>query len=327
MSAETTPTCLHFPYSEFDHIGLLPSNLYLVDHICGFTINRTNEILDKLQIHAQINDKFFTVGLPQILEDDIKNKYPCLDLKFRFDLQYQGIWQPFSDYNQHPELTFNHFLCSFNGSHHVSRKFLTAVLERFGWFNTNTCSKNFVHSVDILDGHLHDFLEADQHRKFRKFFIGDNSQVFFETIYSFGHVRMDHKNNIVNLADKITRSFLHVVSETMATSYYPFVTEKFLYSVVTRGLFLAYAQPGWHDHLEKYYGFKKYTNLFDYKFDSLLNPVERLIELMSMISKFSVLSQDDWRDLYEMESHTIEYNYDHYFSGKYLTHVERYTQQ
>jgi hypothetical protein len=110
----------------------------------------------------------------------------------------------------------------------------------------------------------------------------------------------------------------------MATSYYPFVTEKFLYSIVTRGLFLSYAQPGWHDHIEKYYGFKKYTKLFDYRFDTIQNPVERLVELMTMISKFSVLSTDDWYDLYLLQLEEIEYNYDHYFSGDYLKCLKQY---
>jgi hypothetical protein len=110
----------------------------------------------------------------------------------------------------------------------------------------------------------------------------------------------------------------------MATSYYPFVTEKFLYSVVTRGLFLAYAQPGWHAHLEKYYGFKRYTKLFDYRFDLIQNPVERLVELMSMISKFSVLSVHDWHDLYLIEQDTIEYNYNHYYSKDYLKCLEKH---
>jgi hypothetical protein len=115
---------------------------------------------------------------------------------------------------------------------------------------------------------------------------------------------------------------MHIVRETMATRYYPYETEKFLYSIVTRGLFLAYAQPGWHSHLEKYYGFKRYTKLFDYRFDDIQNPIERLVELITMISKFSCLSPAEWTDLYEIEQDTIEYNYDHYFSGVYLTKLK-----
>jgi hypothetical protein len=158
---------------------------------------------------------------------------------------------------------------------------------------------------------------VDQHRLYRKFFITD-SEEFFQKIYSFGHERFDHATNIYTLENKITQSFIHLVSETIATSYQPFVTEKFLYSVVTRGLFLSYAQPGWHAHVEKYYGFKKYTKLFDYRFDTIQNPVERLVELISMISKFNTLSCHDWHDLYLLEQDTIEHNYNHYFSGDYL---------
>ena len=86
---------------------------------------------------------------------------------------------------------------------------------------------------------------------------------------------------------------------------------------------MCYGQPGWHDHLEKYYGFKKYTRLFDYSFDSIQNPVERLVELMCMISKFSNLTAQDWHDLYLIEQETIEYNYNHYFSGDYLQCLEQ----
>jgi hypothetical protein len=113
---------------------------------------------------------------------------------------------------------------------------------------------------------------------------------FFQNINSFGHVRFEHDQNIRNLENCITQSFVQIISESLATSFVPYITEKFLYSVVTRGLFLSYAQPGWHDYLEKYYGFRKYTQLFDYRFDTIENPIERLVELMTMLSKFSHLT-------------------------------------
>ena len=126
------------------------------------------------------------------------------------------------------------------------------------------------------------------------------------------------------MEDKLTESFVHIVSETMSTSYYPFVTEKFLYSVITRGLFVTNAQPKWHAHISKYYGFKLYDKIFDYSFDSIENPIERMVRLMEMISKFSNLSVDDWNDLYLMEMDTIEYNYDHYFSKGYMKRLKQY---
>jgi hypothetical protein len=322
--------CFLPPYdkNEIDsliHHAIAGTEVVLFDHLGGFDANLTNCLLvtltnqiEKLSVSLPVN--FFYC---QILDDVVKNNYSNLNIEFDFREQHRVLWVPFASYNQHPDINYRNFICSFNGSDHISRKLLVAILEKFGYFTTNYCSKNFVFTKDKLDGHITDYV-GDQDNFYRKFFIADNSDVFFNKVNSFGHTQYDHKQNIYNLESKITQSFLHIVSETMATSYVPFVTEKFLYSIVTRGLFLSYAQPGWHDHVEKYYGFKKYTKLFDYRFDAIQNPIERLVELMTMISKFAKLSTVDWHDLYQLEADTIEYNYDHYFSEKYLNCLKKY---
>ena len=258
------------PYKEFFDLDQFPSDCYLVDHIWGFDKDGRNILLDHLQQYAIKNDKTFSVEYVQAIEPSLANKYYRLGLKFNFQAQHP-IWNTLSNYNIHPVVTYKNFVCSFNGSPHVSRKLLVSALHRFNWFNPEYVSKNFSYSTDSLDGHVLDYT-TDQHRIYRKFFIGKDSENFFQTINSFGHVRFDHGNNIYNLEHKLTESFLHLISETVGTSYYPFVTEKFLYSVITRGLFLAYAQPGWHDHLEKYYGFRQYHKIFDYQFDQIKNP-------------------------------------------------------
>lgn len=287
-----------------------------VDHMGGFDSNLRCRLLD--DISTKSNNKHDIIS-EYIFSEAIKQNYPTLTLKYSSDLwqTYNGITD-FYNYNTHPVLELQNFICSFNGSAHVSRKLLVAILERFGYFNLEYCSKNFLFTTEQIDGHINDYVTDNSFQIYRKFFIGKDSESFFQTIHTFDYTRFDHGRNIYNLENKLTKSFLHIVSETLATSYFPFVTEKFLYSIVTRGLFLAYAQPGWHAHLEKYYGFKRYTKLFDYRFDAIENPVERLVELMSMISKFSVLSSHDWQDLYRIEQDTIEYNYNHYFSGNYL---------
>lgn len=295
------------------------------DHLGGFSQDGFNTILDHLNKIAVAQKKMLTVAYHEILNDTVKVQYPNLEIKFDPDFQNQCNLKSFHEYNIHPDLNFKNFVCSFNGSEHVSRKLLVAILEKFGYFTTKYCSKNFVFTRDKLDGHLQDYV-VDRAQFYRKFFIADDSDAFFNTVNSFGHVRFEHANNIYNLENRLTESFLHIVSETMATSYVPFVTEKFLYSIVTRGLFLAYAQPGWHAHVEKYYGFKRYTKLFDYKFDTIQNPVERLVELVTMISKFSRLSKSDWHDLYLLEQGTIEYNYNHYFSQDYLKSLAKYSE-
>ena len=295
------------------------TEIYIGDHLNGFDETYKNNILEYINSFASKQHSRITVYTSYVFDNTILQNYANLDFKCKIF----KLFHSFHDYHQHPALDFKNFICSFNGSDHVSRKLLIAILNKFKYFNPEYCSKNFAFTVKTLQGHVTDYV--DQRDNFyHKFFIADNSDVFFNKINSFGHVQYDHKRNIYNLEHKLTQSFLHIVSETMATSSVPFVTEKFLYSIVTRGLFLSYAQPGWHDHIEKYYGFKRYTKLFDYRFDAIQNPVERLVELITMISKFSHLTPHEWHDLYLLQQEEIEYNYDHYFSKNYLNELKKY---
>ena len=292
-------------------------SIVLKDHMGGFGSDLKQPFLDYLS-NKNYKNPIYT---EYIFDNTVKNNYANLQLELNITRKDRLLRQ-LLEYRNHPEVNIKNFLCSFNGSEHVSRKLLTACLYKMKLFNPNYCSKNCAYSLDKLDGHITDYVGIDD-RYYRKFFISEDCENFFQTLYSFGHVRYDHANNIYNLENKLTESFVHIVSETMGTSYHPFFSEKFLYSVVTRGLFLAYAQPGWHAHIKKYYGFKLYTKLFDYRFDTIKNPVERLVELITMVSKFSKLSNDELYDLYLMEQETIDYNYDHYFSGRYLECLEK----
>lgn len=311
-----------WPYTNIFSLKSLPETLIVRDHLGGFDKNNYNPVLTALDELAQKSNVVFPVHCQYIFNDDITKVYKNLSLRFAADV-HSKLLSRLSGYNRHPAIDYKNFICSFNGSTHVSRQLLVSILQQFRYFNPEYCSKNFSYTPDTIDGYISDYVST-QERFYRKFFIAEHSQEFFQKIYSFGHVRFNDATNIYNLENKLTQSFIHLVSETMATSYYPLVSEKFLYSVVTRGLFLSYAHPGWHNHLEKYYGFKNYTKLFDYRFDTVQNPVERLVELMCMVSKFSTLSTYDWHDLNLIEQDTINFNYDHYFSGdcfKFLNNV------
>jgi hypothetical protein len=301
----------------------LPDLIALKDHLGGFSQDKKNVIFDILNRIAIGQNNTVVIDYHQILENKVKEQYCNLDIKFNAESQNKFNFQSLKQYNIHPELTFKNFICSFNGTPHVSRKLLASILKKFNWFDPVYCSKNFSFTADTISGHIGDYFTDNQLQLHEKFFLTDDE--FCQQVYSFGHDRFNHHQNIYKLESKLTDSFLHVVSETMATSYCPFVTEKFLYSIVTRGLFLVYGQPGWHDHIENYYGFKRYTKLFDYNFDSIQNPIERLVALMCMISKFSKLSTHEWHDLYLMESETIEYNYDWYFSKSYVTQLQQFS--
>ena len=297
---------------DYDRLldGSITDHVQLHDHLNGFTENLDNDILDYLKQH-DINHEWH-----QVLSPELQNKYP--GCRFNADTQHQLNFRHFYDYRMHPDNNITKFVCSFNGEPHVGRQLLVSILHKFGWFNADTCTKLFVIHKDKIDGYIKSAL-------YNKFFSFDSS--FLNTRYELGgheNYRFTHNKNIMELQKPLTESFVHVVSETMSQSHYPFVTEKFLYSIITRGLFVAYAQPGWHAHIKDYYGFKLYDRIFDYSFDSVVDTVERLVKLIEMLHKFSILSTDDWTNLYEMEVDTINYNYDHYHSKAYVPLLKKF---
>ena len=297
----------------------------IVDHLGGFDINLNNRILDELTCIADNSLKTIVMQHDNILSDTVKAKYNQVQIKFDAQLQNKRLLEQFQTYNLLHDKHCKNFLCCFNGSGHVSRQFLISIIDKLGWWDDNYCTKNFQFSWDIIDGNLSTYLDNKQETVYRKFFINQDSDINQRTV----DVHYEHCKNLTNLKyleSRIIESFVFVAGESMATSYHPSISEKFLNGVVTKSLFVVYGQPGWHQHLEHYYGFKLYENIFDYSFDSISNPVLRLVRLMEMLSKFSALSTSDWHDLYYVEQDTIDYNYEHYFSGDYLKHLAQFDQ-
>ena len=291
----------------------------IIDHLTGFDKNFKCSVLDEIQHQTLHQRKILT---EYVVSSAIKNNYPRLD--FTFDINswfYENGVRNLQCTDDSYKKDFLNFICTFNNSPHVSRKLVTSALYHYKMFDPQFSSKTFPIQPYEVIGTLYDYV-GEKAKWYKKFFVGDTSTDFYHTLYQFGGiVSADHGRNQQHLNPRIDRSFLHIVSETMATSYYPFVTEKFLYSVSRRGLFLAWAQPGWHKHVDRYYGFKKFAKIFNYHFDTIENPIERLIALLDMVSKYSRLSKDDWHDLYQIEKDVIEYNYEHFQSGDYIKHL------
>ena len=269
----------------FDSVETLPTNLAITDHLLGFNYKFHNSLLDHINQHAMDTDKRYDVILNLPLEKAVKDLYPNLNLRFK---NSNWLFEKLSDYRQCSSHNLKNFVCSFNGYGHVGRQLLVAILHKFNFFNPEYCSKNFTYTSDNIYGHIQ--MYAPELSKFYERFFLVEDATFEQTIYNLNIHPYNHPTNILLLETKLINSFLNLIGETIPTSYCPFVTEKFIYSIVTKGLFLCYAQPGWHTHVEKYYGFKQYTQIFDYKFDNIQNPIERLIELITMISTFSFLS-------------------------------------
>lgn len=298
----------------------------LGDFLGGFDCNLTNPILDLLALTNKGKPKI--IVSEYIFDERVAENYK--DFEFRLDIETSEriCFKPLmclSDIKLKKK--FFNFSCSFNGSGHVSRQFLTASLYKLNWVNPKYFSKNFSFSRDLLAGNIHSYFHNNlQERFYRKFIISDSddAEEFYHSMHAYDYNVKNHVHNLQILSDKINSSFIQIVGETCATSYYPFITEKFLYPLILKTLWVAYAQPGYYHHLEKYYGFKKYDTIFSYEFDQIENPVIRLVELLTMLGKFEKLSNFDWHDLYLLQSDIIEYNYNHYFSKEYLSVINKW---
>jgi hypothetical protein len=301
----------------------------LRDHLEGFTHDYTNLTL----YHLDERCTNLLVRTEYIFDTEMQYRYRNLDLKFDIDAWMHGNQiGSFASYSAPAPQAPEHFLSCFLGSPHVGRKLLAAILHRNGWFNSQ-CSKPFAVDVGTVDGHIQE-LTGSRERLYVKLFLGPDSQRFLTSIQDpYGYNQSDspwaaeaHNNHtrvLGTIGPAIQSSFVNLISETLPTSYYPFVTERLFYSVVNQGLFLAYAQPGWHRHIADQFGFKLF-DIFDYSFDKILDPVERLVSLTSMLSPFSRLSSQDWQDLQDMEKHTVEYNWHHFVSGDYVKFIKNH---
>jgi len=328
MNIEQLPN--YIPYSKYKPLinGELKDYinnkhpLILFDEIGGFEYDLSNHIFDYLT-SINCNKPILT---EYIIDDRLRNKYPNLDIRFSAELKNNADLVHTTNYNIHPEINYKNFLCSFNRTGHIGRQLLVNGLHKFGMFNPDYCSKSFTSTPNYFDSFVEN-IEVETNDFNRKFFTDDIN--FLNNTFIFGDDQWDENlevraplgtpmmvKNIEKLEKRLTESFIHLVSETNSYKYYPFVTEKFLMSVITRGLFVTFGQPDWHSHVIKYFGFKMF-DIFDYSFDGIQNPIHRLVSLLSMIQKFSLLSNDDWNDLYQSQIDIIEFNYDHYFSGKY----------
>jgi hypothetical protein len=126
----------------------LADSLTIVDHLGGFTIDLTCKLLDNL--HAQnYLKKIYT---QYFINNQIAQRYPSLDIEFSVSLQNKINLQHFTNYNIHPDLNYKNFICSFNGSAHVSRKLLISILEKFGYYDPAYCSKNFSYTTEFNKG-------------------------------------------------------------------------------------------------------------------------------------------------------------------------------
>lgn len=302
----------------------------LCDHLGGFDSQGRNWILDEIQVKAQARGIKPMVMYHQMLPQWVLDNYPYLDIRFDSLWQWDLTFRALKTDKEFPKPDFNNFLVTMLGSAHQGRMLLCSALARMNWLDFNYTKKNFAFTIDQLDGAIQEIAPPDLEPQYHKLLVNYEWANIFSTnqhgSLTFAKRRIPWLDKLDRLIPNFTQSFVHVVSETLPTSYVPFVTEKFLHSIVTQGLFVAYAQPGWHECINKQYGFMLYQKIFNYSFDNNKDPIGRLLEIIDMLLPYSRLSKQDWHDLYLLEKPAIEFNYHHYLSEDYHRHMEGFDQ-
>ena len=300
----------------------------LLDHLGGMEKSGENQILRLIDTVSSQKSKKITVyaaaSYYKFCGHDIQSLYSNLNFICNFMSQTNKLVNPLLNFNMHSPINIKNFLISLNGSPHVSRKLLVSALHKMNMFNPKYSTKNFRYAQDELDGHIKELCEGSD--SFYTTFFSHKNNRFNNSIYTDNYVRYDHEKNVRHLSQKISESFVHLVSETMATKDAA-ISEKPFYSIVNRGLFVIYGGVNTNKFMSAAFGFKPYDNIFDYSFDGIENPLERLIALLTMLKKFSDLSLNDWNNLYLLEKENIEYNYENFFSRNFIKNYYNFCEE
>lgn len=264
----------------------------LDDHLLGFDSQGYNKLISSID-PAEIHTEY-------VLPDWVKKNYPQHTFKFNAELMIKNnhLMQAIEFDNPTSLLTFNNFLCCFNRSHHPGREWVAKELFRRNLFDPKFCSKGFVIPQQKFDASIHNFLK----------------QITIHGISS----QVDVKSNLFELSPLISSSFINLVSETVPESYVPFPTEKFLFPVLNKRLWISYAQPRYHEFLTDVLGFQLYDAFFDYSFDKIKDPQQRLISMLDEIEPYSKLSNSAWRSIYKALEPVIEHNYHWAKTGQFI---------
>lgn len=254
----------------------------------------------------------YTVYSEYFFPDEVKLAYPDLIFRFSAWLYCYGNhvykMSELAALTEKSDLDFKNFLCCFNRSENSSRYLLLARLYQCGWYNKKYCTKHFLIDPNQIKDSIADLDSIDSE--------------FLKSIDTFDFVSsQDHDKNFSVLSPMIRDCFLNVVSETISLgSLVSFPTEKFLYAIANRRLWVAVAPPNYHKMINQTFGFELYS-CFDYEFDSVWHSQSRLEALLKMLDRFSRMSATQWKEIYDTQQQQIEYNYQRLASFEFFDHL------
>ena len=282
----------------------------LADTLYGFDSNYRSPVLDLVDSGI--------VYTEYILPQQVKKQYPNLELIFDAALMIEN--NHFEKCRLHikdpPPKTWTNFVSTFNKSYANTKRNFLLVLYANGWFNPEYCSKFFEIDINDAENYFHQLSKNPPAGLLN----------FCQGIWKFDTTsKIDVIFDLDMLSSKIQQSFIHVVTETMGESSVPFPTEKLLFPIMNKTIWIAYTPMGYHRHVEEHMGFKRYKGI-DYSFDFISDSSERLMAIEQILSKLSQMSCQEQQEFYDLNQNIIEYNYQLISSGKFIENLKNFDQ-
>lgn len=125
-----------------------------------------------------------------------------------------------------------------------------------------------------------------------------------------------------DLEPGFAKSFLYVSTETVFDYPNQLVSEKIFKSFINRRPFVVVGPPNTLKRLHEL-GFKTFDRIIDESYDTIIDPSERMLAVVNIISNISKKSVAELRDLANTIEDIIEYNYDYYCNHYCKTDLNR----
>ena len=172
---------------------------------------------------------------------------------------------------------------------------------------SNKCPYSSESVTDILDDH-YCFLNAEQVLHIKKYL----------KILPLRFDKLEHKN-IPNTSYEIdwfemSKSFLHVVNETVFFETFNHLTEKTFKPIVCMRPFIIVSTPGSLAYLRRY-GFRTFEKWIDESYDSEPNNHKRLDMIAKEINRIASMSIGQLQDMYKDMLPTLEHNHSLFFGS------------
>jgi hypothetical protein len=165
------------------------------------------------------------------------------------------------------------------------------------------------------------FLNEKQHRTYV------NNNIFFKnSFYSHDLCSVSDKeiqNHFKNNFSFVKRSFVYLITETVAEYPYPFLTEKTWKAIVYKMPFMIVG--GKHSlKCLRSFGFKTFENFWDEEYDNLDYAADRIDKITDNLQILALLNQTEIDNLYKKMLPLLEHNFNHlnYFYKKQIFDIK-----